>query len=373
MKLTYQQIVNSGIKKIVKKLFFTLLFFTINSCGQKSHGVLSLDIIRAEEPNEIPSTYKPEYLFKIKYDNNFKEALNSIKDKPNKFLIVVRETSNPDSYNYYLEFIKSYVLETQKHMYDKYVTEFDRYEFCFIGKEDSDFSFEYNQNQSPLIAYYNSTGECLYYLERPIEKEKNFYEWDTLYRDLINANLFVASDKIFDDSSSGVKDLKSAFKMANEIFYWDNQGGLFNDKTEIIINYYNYLDEAKQGYKLKANQDLVLKQWTKLLHSTTEIDSVMITLMFDELSREGFSKKIFKNTSKLLRDDDFISLDYLIKNYKIIKQKNAEDFNFLYMQERLLPYKISDPLEDCINEENNPSKELVNKVKSYLKRFEEVK
>lgn len=373
MTFRYLQNTNSIMRSIVNKLFFIFLFLTVNSCGQNNDGILSIEIIRTEGPNEIPPTYKPEYIFKIKYNNNFKEALNSIKDKPNKFLIVVRETSNPESYNYYQEFIKSYVFETQKHMYDKYETEFDRFEFCFISNEESDFNFEYNRTNSPLIAYYNSIGECLYYLERPIEKEKGFYEWDNLYRDLKNANLFVTSDKILADSNSDIKDLKNAFKLANDIFYWDNQDALSDDKTNVIIEYYNYLDEAKQGYKLKASQDIVLKHWTKLLHNTTEIDSVMITLIFDELSREGFSKKIFKNTSKQLRDDDFISLDYLIKNYKTIKQKSAEDFNFLYIDESSLPNYISYPLEDCINEENNPSRELVSKAKSYLKQFENVK
>ena len=81
-------------------------------------------IILTEENN----TYQPDYVVTIKHDRNFNEALNTIKNEPKKFLIVVYDAPNIETYNNYLHYVGDYVLDTQRHMYYGYEKEFDRFE-----------------------------------------------------------------------------------------------------------------------------------------------------------------------------------------------------------------------------------------------------
>lgn len=358
--------------------FFIYLFLIINVpiYGQDNGYLTFQEAIQDSTRlviNDANYVFKPDYLVKIKFDKSFNDALKSIKNKPEKFLIVIYDSANSETYKNYLKYIGNYVIETQKHMYYGYLDEYDRFEFCFIKNDDKPFFEKFSEKQKNIIAYYNSTGECLYYLERPIEDEIYFYEWDTLYRDLINANKLVTSDKIFSDENVTIKDLKKAFLTASDVFYWETGDQLFVDKNEIIeFNYYNYLDEAKQSYMLKTGKDQVIQKWIKtieFLNKENTIDNKILIAIFSELSRNGFSKRLFNESSKLLRDDDFFAFDYILRNYDEISEKTREDFNYLYLNEHDLMFSIMDPLRDTMDKENKPNGDLVKKAIDYFKKF----
>lgn len=324
-------------------------------------------IILTEENN----TYQPDYVVTIKHDRNFSDALNAIKNEPQKFLIVVYDTPDTETYNNYLHYVGNYILETQRHMYYGYEKEFDRFEFCFIKNNDATYSNPYfNNTIKNGIAYYNASGDCLYYLARPIADEKEFYEWNSLYQDITNANKLVTCDKLFTAENATIKDLKKAFLTASEINHWETDDFVMADEeTEKKLNYYNYLDEAEQGYQLKASKELVIQRWKhtiEILAKESTLDNRMISVIINELSRQGFSKALFNESSKLLREDDFVALDYLLSNYIEIATKTSADYDYLYMNEHSLIYSIMVPLRETMDKDNQPSNELVKKAISYF-------
>lgn len=358
----------------MKYIIITLLFYSTIANSQIQEEYMTFDIAIKDTTRTIinlEGEYKPEFIFKIKTKNNFSEALKSIKSNQNKFLIAVYDDYNPKNIDFYLKFIANYVIETQRHMYYGFESEFDIYEFCFVKNDDTIFFNNFSNNKKPIISFYNSTGECLYYLERSIEKEKYFYRWDELHRDLINANKLVTVDKIFIADNPSIKELKSAFLTANDIFYWETEEYDAENKEIIVFNYYNYLDEAKQGYKLKANREIVLNKWKKtieILDKESSIDIKIVDLILSELSRSGFTKKLFNESNKLLREDDFFALDYIYKNFNEILNYTTE-LSYSSSKSNNYIYQIMNPLDDCINKDNNPSSEVKNKAIEYYKKF----
>ena len=326
-------------------------------------------IILTEENN----TYQPDYVVTIKHDRNFNEALNTIKNEPKKFLIVVYDAPNIETYNNYLHYVGNYVLDTQRHMYYGYEKEFDRFEFCFIKNTDKAYTNTFKKQMNASIAYYNASGDCLYYLERPVAAEMEFYEWDTLYKDLINANKLVTCDKLFTAENTSIKDMKNAFLIASDINHWETGDFIMADEeTEETLNYYNYLDEAEQGYQLKASKELVIQRWKntiEILAKESTLDNRIISAIINELSRQGFSKALFNESNKLLREDDFVALAYLFNNYDEIVTKTRADYDYLYMNEHSLIYSIMIPLRETMDKDNQPSNESVQKAINYFHKL----
>lgn len=152
------------------------------------------------------SNSENEYVFKHKVDATLKEALETLKKTPNKFLVVAQNSSKED----FDLFIKQDEQKLTNTMYYGYDVEYDLYNYYLVTEKDKKSIPSVSKEQQILVL--NSEGETLYYTKGSLEEnEELFGSYSSIREGLVKAYAYTILDKSFANKKSTLQEVKGIF------------------------------------------------------------------------------------------------------------------------------------------------------------------
>ncbi|MEG2101737.1 MAG: hypothetical protein RRY99_09520 [Flavobacterium sp.] len=255
--------------------------------------------------------------FKLKIENNLKNALAATKQVKDKFLVVVANGKDSAKTDFDF-FIKGQETQIGYNMYTEYNPQYDVYNFYLAGAEDKKWLKNNKIVNDPAIIVLNGDGEVLAQAKSDLAgKEYQFGYYSDFYRQLKRADAFLVFDKAIKNKKATDADLIKAFNKVSalEVSYdYDTNDATDPNSTDFVVT--------------KAVQDKkgIEKIWKKLIEThqkDTKPNMLLVETIIKEIKDQGFTKQLFKE-EKILNDTDFLAIDYLIKHYDAIEKINKE-------------------------------------------------
>ncbi len=304
---------------------------------QKNLSFLGKEIIGEEAvslANDTTATVvkgEQTYNFSFYKSKNFKDALKNVSKSIDKFLVVAFDLKNKNRQSEFDAFLKN--LETQYNEYgasSESVYEFDYY---LATEKDKNLLSKNKTEPDSKVLVFNSSGELLYATSNEVSNLSSYFDKNNIiYNDFINADKKIKFDALFSKNAISNKEILNTLKNPFTIEYpeADVRNEIENDTISKIKFYTIINDEmtnSKKGlYQLKSTFDKISQKWVKVVsefEKTKKIDPDFVTIIKQELNNEGFSKKIFGQSSA--KKIDFKILNYVFDNYDALVQ---EDINF---------------------------------------------
>ena len=304
---------------------------------QKNLSFLGKEIIGdeavsiANDSTETVIEGEQTYNFSFYKSKNFKDALNNISKFEDKFLVVLFDYKNKNRQSEFDEYLKN--LET---LYNDYggssesVFEFDYY---LASEKDKNLLAKNKTIPDPKVLIFNSSGDLLYATSNELSNLSSFFDKNNIsYNDFINADRKIKFDAVFSKNAITNKEILNTLKNPFTTDYpeEDIRNEIEND-TISKIKFYKFTNDemtnAKKGfYQLKSSFDKISQKWATIVsesEKSKKIDPEFVAIIKQELNNEGFSKKIFWQSSA--KKIDFKILNYVFDNYDALVQ---EDINF---------------------------------------------
>ena len=259
-------------------------------------------------------SYTPTFDFKLKIENNLKNALSSNKNAKNKFLVVVTDSKNPSAKADFDTFIKDQETQMSYTMYDSYHPEYDLYNYYLTTADDKKWLKTNKITDAPSIIILNNNGDVLATAKSSLkDKQYLFNYYDGLYKKLQRADGLLDFNKTLKNKKATDADLIQAF----------NKVAILEIPYDYDTDYTVTTDDNAAEFKF-ATTTLDTKEiaqiWKKLIEAhqkDTKPNMFLAETIVREIKNQGFSKQFFKE-DKVLNDTDFLAIDYLIKHYDAI-------------------------------------------------------
>jgi hypothetical protein len=315
----------------------------------------------------------PEYVFKLKVENNLADALSESKKYPEKFLVIFYDT-NKNAKKEFEEYITNFQTNLKYYMYDKYYPEYDNYNFYLATDKDVKSLNKLGVSENQSIVFLNSDGVKLYHAKAKINDDNfAYYNMSSIVSELKLINSFAQLDEVVLNKKKTISQFKhelvkitssgrstSMYSIPPPVLpaatigevqvvedVKDNSVQDFavtevDSAATAIIDYSNYdvLKEKNNVYKLKSTQDEVNAKYKTLLdfHQNDKVvDADLVTIIINELRLSaGFSGLLFNNYTKELNANDYKAIDYILKFFNEIPMLQSEILGYQYRKDYLL-------------------------------------
>ncbi|WPO80560.1 hypothetical protein [Flavobacterium sp. KACC 22761] len=268
-----------------------------------------------------PPTLPSQYDFKLKIENNLKNALAATKEAKLKFLMFYSNSKDKAVKENFNAFVKDQETQAGYNMYDGYNPVYDVYNYYLAGADDKKWLKTNKITDDPSVLVLNSDGDILAKAKSDLsDKSYQFSYYGDLYKKLQRVNAFVYINKVFKNKKAPDADLISAFNSASvlEISYDYDLDETIADpnSTDFVIT------------KIASDKKEVAQTWKKLIEAhqkDTKPEMYLVETIVREIKNQGFTKQLF-NEDKVFSDTDFLAIDYLLKHSDKIEE-NRSDFN----------------------------------------------
>jgi len=259
-------------------------------------------------------TYPPTFDFKLKIENNLKNALSSIKESKTKFLVISVDSKNALAKADFDAIIKDQETQIAYTMYDVYHPEYDLYNYYLATDDDKKWLKTNKITDTPGVIVLNNNGEILATAKSGLkDKQYQFNYYDALYKKLQRTDGLLTFSKTLKNKKTTDADLIQAFNKVAvlEIPYdYESDYTVTTDDNAAEFKFVNTTLDKKE----------VAQVWKKLIEAhqkDTKPNMYLVETIIREIKNQGFSKQFFKD-DKILNDTDFLAIDYLIKHYDAI-------------------------------------------------------
>ena len=264
-------------------------------------------------------SYPPTFDFKLKIENNLKNAISSIKQSKTKFLVVGVDSKNASAKTDFDAFTKDQETQIAYTMYDAYNPEYDLYNYYLATADDKKWLKTNKVTADPSVIILNNNGEVLATAKSNFkDKQYQFNYYDALYKKLQRTDGLLTFSKTLKNKKATDADLIQAF----------NKVAVLEIPYDYDTDYTVTTDDNAGEFKF-ANAALDKKEvaqvWKKLIEAhqkDTKPNMYLVETILKEIKNQGFSKQFFKD-DKVLNDTDFLAIDYLIKHYDAIDAERA--------------------------------------------------
>ncbi|GIQ59324.1 hypothetical protein Flavo103_24600 [Flavobacterium collinsii] len=274
---------------------------------------VSTDSIAGVEEND-----SPKFDFKLKIENNLKDAIAATKNSKTKFLVVYSDDKNPSAKADFDQFVKDREAEISTNMYDAYHAEFDVFNYYLASADDKNWLKKNKFADTPSVIVLNNAGDVLTSVKSTLEEEKgvfNFY--NGFPKKLEKANAFYIFNKVIRNKKATDADLIAAFNQA--AILGDYETGSETENGVISTGF-------KLG-KFTFEKKNVLQIWKKVIENhqkDTKPNMLLVETILKEINNQGFYK-LFFNEDRVFNTTDFLAIDYLIKHYDAIEATKGEE------------------------------------------------
>lgn len=364
----------------------------------------------APDKEEFEETnYNEEYAvgnfdFKLVIDSSLKDALKTLNKTPKKYLVVYYNSTDKNNKADFESFIKTYENNTKSYMYDAYNAELDLYNFYLATSKDKNL---FNSKiTGPQLIVLNTEEQKLYNTTGTLNDNMDMFTYyGQLYSKLVNADTYAKFDKTVSNKNISNIELKTIFKNSlkietpyieasfavdstsvetNEIQMDDYYEEVAVDSAAVEVDYdYGKIKDEQNLYQLKSTKQVIDLKWKQVLDSYTKqaiYDEDLVKIIKKEIANDGFTIKLFKERKKSLTDVDFEGIDYLLKHYNKIIEKEMEEVNDTVANDYSYEYNNYRNLDDVLTEVFNQntstyqefSTEHINKTLAYFKKYVEI-
>lgn len=341
----------------------------------------------------IDEPYVPPYSFKHTISKSFPEALKSIENKMNKFLVVSFDNSK-NAKTSFDNFIKDSEYTLSNNMYDGYDSEKDNFNFYLANEKDKNVLVKYNSKDNVALLFFNSNGDLIYHTNGTLyDNDEIFTEYNTTHYELKQANQKIKIDKSFSNKKQSIVEIKNTLKeiTISDIPNTDivdtsyvepaveviEDGSIPADTIAAPAYDYSYEIKDKQNlYKLKTSKETIQSKWLQVIDfysKSNQVDFDFVAILERELKNTGFSKALFNEEKKTISDVDFKLLDYVFKNYyEILKQEEKEQNEGASYRNNKIKYCLDDFFDLNTHKYENVDKEKITKILEYNKKYLEL-
>jgi hypothetical protein len=290
---------------------------------------------------------KPPYIFKLKTEKSFNEALKVAQSSPDKILVVFYDT-NKNASKAFEKFMQRYEIQVQSYMYDQYDPKLDRFNFYLATESDKSTLKKMGITEDESVIFINSDGTKIHHCKGSTKSyDYNYYKLSSYYKSLITINSKAQIDKIIADKKATVPQIEKVLLevVNNERIYadWDDMppptvepAAVEYEKYAVVTDsvavadYSEKLPEIKNAYQLKSSSealDLKYKQLLDFYLKEKKLNENILKIIVSELSYDnGFTAKLFNKSNQAAKPTDFRSMDYLFQFYNEIEALKTEDY-----------------------------------------------
>ena len=350
-------------------------------------------------------TPKPAYVFKTKIEDNLKKALEVAKKQSDKYFVVFYDKNQETAKTKFDTFIKQYETNAGYNMYENYMPEYDVFNFYLATQKDKTFIKNISSEEN-LMAVFDSNGTKLYHAKWDVTEAETLFSSDaySLKSELEPVKNKLAIDQLFlNVKTSSDAIITELEKLCNGIIPYgttteiavappkietievvkevENTSAKTTtdvktvevvDATEPTYDY-SLLKEKKNLYQLKASKETINNKWNKILENAgldEKLNYKVAKIANAEVNNIGFNKVLFNQEKKILNATDFLSLDYLIKNYDAIKSYQKTDtLDYSETLGNVINESITAVLNRNLELENGATKLHYDKTLGYYKKF----
>jgi len=266
-----------------------------------------------------PPAVPAQYDFKLKIENNLKNALAATKEAKLKFLMFYANSKDKLAKENFDAFVKDQETQAGYNMYDAYNPVYDVYNYYFAGADDKKWLKNNKITDDPAVLVLNGEGDILAKAKSDLsDKSYQFSYYGDLYKKLQRANAFVYINKTFKNKKATDADLIRAFNRAAvlEISYdYDSDDAVTDpNSTDFVVT------------KSSVDKKEVAQIWKNVIEAhqkDTKPDMYLVETITREIKNQGFTKQLF-NEERVLNDTDFLAIDYLLKHADRIEENRVE-------------------------------------------------
>lgn len=263
----------------------------------------------------VARTESSKINFKFKVENNLKAAIAATEKIPNKFLVVYNDSKNPSAKADFDTFIHDQQTEVGYNFYDVYKPEFDRFNYYLASKSDAKWLKNNKIEGDPAIVILDNDANVLATANATlISKSYQFNYYDALCKNLDRADAFYDFKKVTLDKKSNDTNLVAIFNRVAKLDVPYDYDAIYT-----VVENQNP-EDFKINY-LKFDKKEVSQIWNSLIvahQKDTKPNMYFVETILREIKNIGFTKQFF-NEEKVLNDNDFLAIDYLIKHADAIE------------------------------------------------------
>lgn len=327
----------------------------------------------------VDSAYaESNYAFKHILNKTLKEALETLKKTPNKFLIITNDTDKK-SFDDFIEMNETSLSYSMNYEYNEI---YDSYNFYQASTKDKKW-FDKDEKK-PQIVIVNSLGNVLYRTTGTLkENEELVHYYSGLYNELTKANVRNKVDLFFQKPKKSSTELVVIFKNIQSL------GRNYNDVYEVASveavetvvetvveevfeeSYYEAetIKDSQNLYKLKTNKEVLtfnLKQLISEFDKSKKLDSDFLMVLKTELMNDGFNNRLFGDVVS----SDNTELHYTISKYLVNNYTKINEFEKI-QELKEGDYNLKEAILNFLNETTNyeMAAPLKNEITSLYKSF----
>lgn len=362
----------------------------------------------APKPKNNPETvyddgYGNYFDFKLIVHSSLKDALNTTKKTPNKFLVIAYDPNNKNENEEFKRFIKSQESAVKSYMYEEYQPEYDLYNYYLATSKDKNL-FD-TKNKEPQIVVLNANGDKLYNTTGTLSDNQDlFNHYSKLSTKLTKATVYLELDKQVTSKKATILELKNAFTNSlkiespyigqtdyaidsvavavDETVEWATE--VVDSTAAVAYEYEDYdkLKDEQNLYTFKTSKEVVNVKWKQVFDhykKQKSVDEDLVKIIKKEISNDGFTAKLFNERKDFLTDLDFESLDYLLNNYDAIIRLETEEIIDTITTSNYENYdsysnrNLNEVLQDVFSQNSSSYIELpsenLSKTLNYFKKF----
>jgi hypothetical protein len=338
-----------------------------------------VDTAYADYVEEVDA-YKPAYSYKHTIAKNYTEALKSI-EKSTKFLVVSFDNQK-DAERSFDTFISESELDISNNMYDGYNPKIDRFHFYRATDKDKNLLSKYKISDNPVLLFFNPNGDLIYHTSGTLnQNEEMFNTYYSVYANLELANQKLQLDTLFATKKTTLSEVKTCLKDIVNLDYinlQDNDEYVGYDGEVVVEDVvpnlrFQLIEDTENLYSMKTTKDKVLAKWNEIVDLYTKnktYDADFAAIAKGEISKQGFSRKLFDDKVLLFSDTDFLLLDYLFNHYSTqIKEESQAKNTYNY---NTIGSVLETAFENNLSEYSNPKRIGIDKVMNYYSQYNKI-
>ncbi len=317
----------------------------------------------------------PNFAFKVNIETTLSTALKSVKENPNKFLVVFYDTSITAKKDFDAA-VESYQNSIQSYMYNAYNAEYDPAFFYLATDKDKDALKKMGVNESGSIVILNSFGTSLYHFKGKTQENLEYYSLSSLLVEMkelnalaqidsyiVNKNMAEQEEKRillyaekFGKRNYDYVDVATPADITNTTVAPPSNTNTAVPTIEIVTNAtaaaavpvtydYSLLKEKENIYKFITSKKAFEIRYKQLLekHKIDQVvDEDLVRVILCQLrSSDNFDFIVFKTQTKFMNTTDYLGLDYILKFYNEIPKIATTEYDYQFQTDYLLETILS--------------------------------
>lgn len=345
---------------------------------------VEMDSTYVVEDYEDSPSYKPPYSFKHTVVKNYADALKSI-DKSAKFLVVSFDNQK-DAEKSFDDFIKKSEFEMSNFMYDGYNPKVDYFQYYLATEKDTKLLSKNKINKNPVLLFFNPKGELIYHTEGTLKQNKRIFNvYNSIYGHLELTNQKLQLDQLFSNKKATLSEFKSCLSRITNLSGFslnDYDSEEEYDEEEVVVEVQeDYsgngigqpIEDAENLYTVTTSKEKIQVKWNEIIDFYTKTklyDAEFVAIAKAEISKNGFTKQLFNEKTRLFTNSDFLLLDYIFLHYNTIVKEESENENSINSS------GIASVLEKAFTKNlqvySNPERIGIDKVMNYFNQFNKI-